>query len=64
MLKTYTLYLRAGAEGADTFEPVLCRSSGEAVTRALDLLEHHPQYIAVDVFFGDSELFRVKRPKA
>lgn len=61
MLKTYTLYLRDGRDGPSAFEPAMCRSNDEAVAKALELLDRHPDCHAVDVFFGDTELFRVKR---
>ena len=62
LLKTYTLYLRDGADGESAFEPALCKGNDEAVARAMELLGRNPQCHAVDVFFGEQELFRVKQP--
>ena len=67
LFRTYTLYLRNGrdcGDGPSLFEPVLCQSASEVVGKAFDLLERHPDCQAVDVFFGDAELFRVGRPKS
>jgi hypothetical protein len=61
MLTTYTLYLRGARGKPDRFEPFLGRSGGEAIGRARELLEQNPDYEAVDVCFGDTELFRVQR---
>ena len=62
LLKTYTLYLRDGETGPAAFEPVMCMDDSEVVAKALQVLESNPHYHAVDVFFGDTELFRVKQP--
>ncbi len=61
MLITYTLYLRGGPERPDAFEPFMGRSGGHAIERARALLEQRPHYEAIDVFFGDTRLFRVQR---
>lgn len=60
MLKTYTIYLRDGGE-ATRFEPALCRSDLEALTRARLLLAQHTECEAVEVFFGETCLFHVGR---
>ncbi len=60
MLKTYTLTLRSeDGEFAPRFEPALCRSSGEALTRARELLARSPGFNLVEVRFGDQLLFCV-----
>ena len=59
MLKTYTLFLRDGGDGA-RFEPALARTDLDAMTRARELLARHPECEAVEVFFGDELLFRVE----
>lgn len=61
MLKTYTLYLRDGRD-ARRFEPVLCRSAPEVMSRANALLALNPDCEAIEVFFGDKMLIRVERP--
>ena len=61
MLMTYTLYLQGAAEGPDSFEPFMARSGGEAMERARTLLEERPECNAVEVFFGETQLFRVQR---
>jgi hypothetical protein len=63
MFVTYTLYLRGAGEEPDAFEPFLGRTGSEAIERARILLEEKPQYDGVDVFFGDTQLFSVARPK-
>ncbi len=60
---TYTLYLRGGPETSDTFEPFMGRSGSEAMERARALLEETQHYEAVDVFFGETQLFTVQRPR-
>jgi hypothetical protein len=63
MFVTYTLYLRGMGAEPDAFEPFLGRTSSEAIERARLILEQKPQYEGVDVFFGDTQLFSVARPK-
>lgn len=57
-LKTYTAYLRDGGDDV-RFEPVLCSTNGQAMSRARALLKAHPECDAVEVFFGDEFLFVV-----
>ena len=59
LLKTYTLFLRDGGDG-NRFEPAMCRSEFDALTRARKLLSQHPECEAVEVFFGHDLLFRVE----
>jgi hypothetical protein len=59
MLKTYTLFLRGQAGGHSQFEPVTCATDGEALQSARRLLSSRPECEAIDVYFGDMELFRV-----
>ncbi len=61
VLKTFTLFLRDGGDGPPPFEPALCASEIEAVGKAHEALERHPNCHTVDVFFGDTELFSVRR---
>jgi hypothetical protein len=63
VLKTYTLYLRDGRDRV-RFEPAMCRTNGEAMARARELLELHGECEAVEVFFGDDFLYRVARAPA
>jgi hypothetical protein len=58
LLKTYTLYLRDGGDQL-RFEPAMARSDVEALKRARELLARHPECEAVEVYFGDQNLFRV-----
>lgn len=60
--KTYTAYLRDGRDEV-RFEPLLCRSVGEAMSRARQLLAAHPECEAVEVFFGSELLFAVAQPE-
>ncbi len=62
MLTTYTLYLRDGREGPDAFEPFMAETAGAAITRGQVLLGDNPLFTAVDVYFGETLLFRVQRP--
>jgi hypothetical protein len=63
LLKTYTIFLRDGGDH-DRFEPSLCRSDADALSRARALLAQHPECEAVEVFFGSDLLFRVEaRPQ-
>lgn len=63
MLETYTLYLRDGRDGPAAFEPVMCRTSAELMQKACAVLARHPECEAIDVYFGDTELFRVKQDR-
>jgi hypothetical protein len=59
-LKTYTLFLRGGGDEG-RFEPALCLTASEAMARARELLADHAECEAIEVFLGDSLLFRVAR---
>jgi len=63
MLKTYTMYL-VDPDDRSRFEPALCESHAEAMRRARELLEAHPDCEAIDVSFGPDHLFRVGRQSA
>ena len=62
LLKTYTLYLRTRRGERKGFEHAMVESTTVLVDRALDLLEERPDVEAVDVCFGETELFQVTRP--
>jgi hypothetical protein len=62
LLKTYTFYIRDGSDGPAVFEPLMCRSNDEIVAKALALLDRYPASRSIEVYFGDTELLRVKRP--
>lgn len=57
-LKTYTAYLRDGRDDV-RFEPLLCASDVDAMSRARKLLAAHPDCDSVEVFFGSELLFAV-----
>lgn len=61
MLKTYALFLRGDRDKPQQFQAATCKTDAEALQRARALLVNHPECEAVDVFFGDTELFRVKQ---
>ena len=72
LLKTYTFYLRRDEPGGrtidsppdptrDPFEPVLCRTDGEARAQAVAMLGERADLAAIDVCFGHDQLFRVSR---
>ena len=61
--KTYTFYLRDGGEQL-RFEPVICRTDAEAMARAREMLALHSECEAIEVFFGDQQLFRYDRKMA
>lgn len=61
MLKTYALFLRSDRDKPPQFQAATCKSDAEVLQRARALLARHPECEAVDVFFGDTELFRVKQ---
>jgi hypothetical protein len=61
MLKTYALFLRGERDKPQQFLAVACKTNAEALQRARALLAGHPECQAVDIFFGDTELFRVKQ---
>jgi hypothetical protein len=63
LLKTYTFYLRDGRDN-ERFEPAMCGSDLEAMSRARELLALHPDCKAIEVFFGDNCLFLVGRASA
>mgnify|MGYP007020159423 CR=1 FL=1 len=61
MLKTYALFLRGDGDKPQQFQAVTCKTNAEALQSARALLASHPECQAVDIFFGDTELFRVKQ---
>jgi hypothetical protein len=63
MLKTYTLYLRGEGLPDAAFEPVLCETQAELLGKVTDVLGRHPACDAIDVYFGDEELFSVRQPR-
>jgi len=63
LLRTYTLYLR-GHDGADRFEPAMCRTDVDAMARARLLLAQNPDCRSIDAYFGDQHLFSVAAPNS
>ena len=61
MLKTYSFYFRDGPDGVSSFEPVMCASEVELMERAREALAGQPDFEGLDVFFGDTELFRLRQ---
>jgi hypothetical protein len=50
------------AGGAEEFQPFLCESHSHALTSARQWLDQNPDCEAIDVLYGESELFLVGRP--
>ena len=63
MLTEYILYLRDGRDGPAAFEPVRCETTSELPQRAREALPRHPECEAIDVYFGDAELFQVRQAR-
>ncbi len=61
MLKTYSFYFRDGPGGMSSFEPVMCVGEVELMEKARVALAGRPDFGGLDVFFGDTELFRLKQ---
>ena len=60
LLKTYTLFL-IDNQPTPRFEPLMALTDADALGRARELLDAHPEYETVEVCFGQEVLFRVGR---